>query len=125
MKRLITLLFITFSLISFSSYANEIEVSSSVLQSFKNSFKNATDVNWTTVENYYKADFNFNEQHASAFFDQEGKLIAITRNISSTQLSISLQADLKKDYELYWISNLFELTNDQGTSYFITLEKSD
>jgi hypothetical protein len=125
MKRLIFLMIISASLVSFKSYANEVEVSSAVLKAFQYSFKNATDVNWTTVNNYYKADFNFNDQRVAAFYDQDGKLMAITRNISSKQLCISLQADLKRDYEKFWISDLFELSNEEGTAYFVTLQNSE
>jgi hypothetical protein len=122
MKRLLFLFLGSFFL-SYGSYANDINISASVLQSFNRSFKNATEVKWSSVKDYYKAEFIFNEQHASAFFDFEGNLVAITRHILSTLLPISLQAELKKDFEEYWISDLFELNNDQGISYFITLEK--
>src|SRR5436305_8284542 len=125
MKRVFLLLVIFFTLSSLSSYAGEIEIATPVLQSFNNSFKNASDVKWTTVEDYFKAEFIFNGQQVCAFYDHDGKMIAITRHILSTQLPISLQADLRKDYEDCWISELFELNNDQGTTYFITLEKAD
>src|SRR5256885_7005585 len=113
MKRLL-FLFLSSFFLSYGSYANDandINISVSVLQSFNRSFKNATEVKWSSVKDYYKAEFIFNEQYASAFFDFEGNLVAITRHILSTLLPISLQAELKKDFEEYWISDLFELNN--------------
>ena len=52
-------------------------------------------------------------------------MLALTRNISSLQLPITLQASLKKNYENFWISDLFEVANEQGTTYYVTLEDGD
>jgi hypothetical protein len=51
--------------------------------------------------------------------------MATTRNISSLQLPVTLQAGLRKDYSEYWISNLFEMTNAEGINYYVTLQKGD
>jgi hypothetical protein len=124
MKRLLVTL--TIALISFSSFAtDEITVAPKVLESFKSSFKNASEINWTVSDNFYKASFNMNGQFVTAYFDAEGIMMGMTRNISSVQLPIALQASLKKNYDEYWISDLFEIANDEGTSYYITLENAD
>ena len=68
MKRLLVTLTIALSLISLSSFAND-EVSPSAVKSFNTSFKNATEVKWTVTDNYFKADFAFNGQYVSAFYD--------------------------------------------------------
>jgi len=126
MKRLVLTLTIALSFISFSSFANaDDDVSPRALKAFQTSFKNATEVNWSVTENYYKADFALNGQYVTAYYDTDGNMKAVTRNISSLQLPITLQADLKKDYDCYWISDLFELANDDGTSYYITVENAD
>jgi hypothetical protein len=124
MKRLLVTLTIALSFISLSSFAND-EVSPSAVKSFNTSFKNATEVKWTVTDNYFKADFALNGQYVSAFYDTEGQMIAITRNISSLQLPIALQAELKSNYDAYWISDVFEVANETGTSYYITLETAD
>jgi hypothetical protein len=125
MKRIVITLTVLFSLVSFSSFANEVKVNSKVLESFNSYFKNATEVDWTVSQNFYKADFSLNGQYVAAYYDEAGQLVAITRNISSTQLPISLQANLKKGHEGFWISDLFEVANEQGTSYYVTLENAD
>jgi hypothetical protein len=51
--------------------------------------------------------------------------LAVTRNISSLQLPIILQTELKKKYSNYWISELFEKSNDNGAEYYITIEDAD
>ena len=112
MKRLVLTLTIALSLISFSSFAkDDVVVTPAALQSFKNSFKTATEVNWSAGDNFYKADFSMNGQYVSAYYDAEGHMIALTRNISSLNLPITLQASLKNNYSQYWISELFEVAN--------------
>lgn len=126
MKRLLLTLTVALSLTSLSSFAGGDEkISAKALESFKNLFKSATGVNWSVSENYYKANFSLNGQNVSAYYDEQGIMMALTRNISPLNLPIALQANLKKNYDEYWISDLFEMANDEGTSYYITLENAD
>jgi len=125
MKRFLITLTVLFSLISMSSFASDSKVDSRVLKSFETSFKNATEVDWTVTNNFYKAKFSLNGQYVAAYFDGSGNMIAITRNISSTQLPISLQTNLKNNYEGFWISDLFEVANEEGTTYYVTVENAD
>lgn len=125
MKRILITLTALFSLISMSSFANDTKVSSKVEASFKNSFKTATEVAWTAGENFYRADFSMNGQVVAAYYNEAGEMMALTRNMSITQLPLSLQTSLKKAQEGYWISSLFEVANEDGTSYYVTLENGD
>ena len=80
---------------------------------------------WTTGPNYYKASFVFNNKHVFAFYNAEGRLLGLTRNITTSELPLKLQTELKKNYESYWISDLFEAAREEGTSYYLTLEDAD
>jgi hypothetical protein len=66
-----------------------------------------------------------NGQYVAAYYDATANLIAVTRNISSFQLPVTLQNKLKASYESYWISDLFELSDDNGTAYYVTVEDGD
>ena len=125
MKRLVLTLTIALSLISLSSFAADVKVNPAALKSFNSSFKNATEVSWTISNDYYKADFTLSGQFVTAYYNVEGKMIVLTRNISSTQLPIALQANMKKNYEGFWITDLVEMTNENGISYYVTLENAD
>jgi hypothetical protein len=70
-------------------------------------------------------NFSLNGQYAAAFYTEEGKLMATTRNITSLQLPITLQASLKKDHAAFWITDLFELTTEGSTEYYVTLENAE
>lgn len=107
------------------SFATKRDVTPSVLKSFQTTFATAKDVAWSTGDNLYKAQFEFNAQVVTAFYTTEGNLLAVSRNITSHQLPMSLQTDLKKSQQNAWISSLFEITNDEGTSYYATLETAD
>jgi hypothetical protein len=111
--------------VSLSAFANEVRVTPKVLNAFHTEFTTVQDVSWTVSQEYYKADFDMNGQQVSAFFNEDGDLMGITRNISSTQLPVKLQSSLKNSYNSYWISDLFEVSKNDGTSYYVTLENGD
>jgi len=125
MKPLFILLTIAASFFAQTSSANDEVVSATVLKSFQSSFANAKEVDWSFNQNLYKASFTLDGLYITAFYNSDGSLIAITRNINSSQLPIALQATIKKDYTGLWISDLFEIANEEGTSYYITLENAD
>jgi hypothetical protein len=126
MKRFILMLTISMSLMSTRSFAGEIVVSDAALSSFKTSFSNATEVTWTTFNEYYKVSFFLHEEYITVYYDKHGERIALTRNISAKQLPFTLQISLKTDYSNYWISDLFEVNSDEdGIAYYVTIENAD
>lgn len=123
MKKMLLALVVLVS--SLAVNAEEKNVNEKVLNAFKTEFTTASQVEWTTGPNYYKASFVFNDKHVFAFYNAEGRLLGLTRNITLSELPLKLQTDLKKNYESYWISDLFEAAREEGTSYFLTLEDAD
>lgn len=105
--------------------AGEDNVSPKVLDAFKTEFNTAKEVEWTVGSNYYKATFTYNDKHVFAYYDTEGELLGLTRYLSPLDLPLALQSSLKKTYAGYWISDLFEVAKNNGTSYYITLENAD
>ena len=123
-KRILTwLLLVTIS--TGSAFANEETVNQQVLNAFKKEFVDAKDVNWQNSKEYIKATFSLNDQVMFAYYSQEGELLAVSRNISSEKLPISLLTTLKKNYGGYWITNLFEMVVGGSGTYYITLENAD
>jgi|GEM_PF-169586 len=108
-----------------SSFANKLEnVNEQVISSFKKDFSTAQDISWEKTQEISKATFKMNDQVMFAYYAEDGKLLAVTRNMVSGQLPISLLSDLKNNYSGYWISDLFEMVTNDGTSYYVTLEDS-
>jgi hypothetical protein len=125
MKKGIMALVIMLTMGSISAFAGDEIVNEKVLNAFKQDFSNVMEVRWTECADYYKAEFAFNNQQLSAFYNTSGELIGISRYLTSTDLPLNLLINLKKDYLQYWITDLFEVGNKDGTSYYITLEDAD
>ena|ERR1044071_6578513 len=123
MKKIILILAIITS--SVAAVASGDSVDPKVLDAFNSEFKTAKEVQWTVGENYYRANFTYNNQHVFAYYNAEGECLGLSRYISPASLPISLQSNLKKNYADYWVSDLFEVAKEDGTSYYITLENAD
>jgi hypothetical protein len=93
--------------------------------SFHRDFRQAELLSTNTGKDYTKLTFKMHGMILSAFYSDKGELLAITRNIASTQLPLRLLMDLKRNYTSYWITDLFEINTNGTSSYFITLENAD
>ena len=126
MKPLFILLTIISAFFGNSAFANdEKNVTPSVRKSFQRSFIDAKEVHWVTRKEFYKAEFELNGESMRAYYSLEGKFLAASKNLRTTQLPLALRADIKKEYVNFWVTDLFELSSEQETSYFITLEDAD
>lgn len=108
-----------------SAFASDANVNQKVLDAFKTEFASAKEVEWSVGANYFKATFNYNGKYVFAFYSENGELLGLTRYLSPADLPLALQANLKKNYEGYWVSDLFEASKNDGTNYYITLENAD
>jgi hypothetical protein len=123
MKKIFLLFAIAAS--SLTAFAGEKDIDPKVLKSFKGEFAAAREVTWTATGDYYKAEFIFNEQHVTAYYGIDGELMGLSRHITSFDLPLNLQADIKKSYSEYWITDLIEVTKSNSTTYYITIEDAD
>ena len=108
-----------------SAFASEENVKAEILAAFKNKFSTAQEVTWTTGKMFSEATFLFNGNWITAHFNYRAELVAVSRNITSDQLPYFLQSNLRKHYSGYWITDLFELSNKEGFSHYITLRNAD
>jgi len=108
-----------------SVFAGEGEVGKRVLRSFQKEFIGATDVQWRTYDEYTRVDFTFNNVPLIACYSGDGVRLALIRNIMFSSLPLSLQFDLGKKYKDHWVSQLYELVNNDGTHYRLTLQSAD
>ncbi|GAA4342214.1 hypothetical protein [Flaviaesturariibacter amylovorans] len=125
MKFLFILLLASLTTLVSSARTVTDDVTPAVLESFKSTFGAAKEVGWSTSSQYIKAQFTLDGQHINAFYNPAGELIALTRNITVSQLPVMLQAALKKEAAGAWISDLCEYSTDEGTAYYVTLENAD
>jgi hypothetical protein len=125
MKRTIITLALSLILGTASFANNEETINAKAEQSFKKEFAQAKDVSWQKAGEMVKATFTLNERVLFAYYSESGDLIAITRNITTDQLPISLQTSLRKSFSGYWVSDLFEMVSGGQTNYYITVENAD
>jgi hypothetical protein len=114
-------------MMGFSVFANGKDdvVTQDARDAFKKDFATASNVKWEQRNNFLKATFSFNGQVLTAYYYTNGDLRAVVRNITSDQLPINLVTSLRRDYTAFWITDLFEISSDGQTTYYVTIENSD
>ena len=96
-----------------------------VTASFHKDFKKAELLATESNKNFTKLTFKMNDMVLFAYYSGDGQLLAVVRNIRSSQLPIQLMLKVKQDFSNYWITDLFELDADGSTNYYITLEDAN
>ena len=93
--------------------------------SFQKEFKNAQVISWEVSRKFIKVTFKLNDMVLFAFYSGNGQLLAVTRDIVSSQLPINLVRELRQNYSNFWVTDLFEINGDEQNCYYITLENAD
>jgi hypothetical protein len=120
-----TMLMMGVSVSAFAVKNDDSPVNQLAVRSFRKDFNGASNIVWEQRDTYTKATFSLHGQVLFAYYNNNGDLQAVVRNITSDQLPINLLSSLKKEYGSCWISDLFEIVADDQTSYYVTLEDSD
>ena len=104
---------------------NPVDVNKKAVAAFHSDFYGARDVSWKESPKYVQAQFNLDNKVMFAYYKPDGSFICLIRNILTTELPSYLRKDIRKNYSSYWVSELFEVNTDQGSSYFIRLENGE
>lgn len=105
---------------AFAADANK--VSYSVVNTFKASFKNASDVQWSITENFTKASFVLNNQHKAAFYTPDGEWIANTEEINIDQIPEEARNVLENKYAGYTVKEVIRFEGVAEEAYYISVE---
>lgn len=111
--------------ISYSFASPNEEVNGDIKISFHKNFRDAQIMGSEVHNNITKLTFSMNNVVFFAFYSENGDLLAVTRNILSSQLPVNLMVSLKNDYSGYWITELFEFNGDGQNNYYVSLESAD
>lgn len=120
---MMTLLLVLGTSYSFAKPVDSVE--GDIRVSFKKNFQGAQLMGTETHAAFTKLTFKMNEAVMFAFYSNRGELLAVTRNITSSQLPLGLMLSLKNDYKAYWITELFEFTGNDDSCYYVSLESAD
>ena len=108
-----------------TSFAATTTDNGGVTASFRKDFKQAELLSIVDGKDYTKVTFKMNGVILSAFYKDNGELLAVTHNITSSQLPINLLIQVKHNYADCWISDCFEIDANGAASYYITLENAN
>jgi hypothetical protein len=122
-----TILSIVIGLAMFSTaFAKAPEkVNELAMAAFQKDFHNASEVRWTANSMYVMATFKLDNQIQYAYYDYQGNLVGLVHHILTSSLPDDLSGDIKKHYSDYWVSELFQVTSEQGSFYYIQLKNAD
>jgi hypothetical protein len=122
-----TILSIALGLALFSTaFAKAPEKSTNrAIAAFMKEFHKASDVIWSSNNNYIMAAFQIDNQTQYAYYDYQGNLVGVVHHILTSDLPSDLSADIRKHYSNYWVSELFQLSSEQGDAYYIQLKNGD
>jgi hypothetical protein len=124
MKRITVLAALLLTLCTTYSFATP-ATNGGVTTSFSRDFQNAQIVSTQDYNSFTKVTFKMNDVVMFAFYNTNGELLAVTRNIVSSQLPVNLLTNLKKHYGDKWITDLFEFSGNEQNCYYISLENAD
>lgn len=114
----------TFASANSPAEMEDVKISLAVEQSFMREFGTIKDVKWTETRSHmYRATFEVFEETTSAFFTNEGKLVATTVNRDVKQLPAKLRHNISRKFEDATISEVFEMTTDNEHCYYFKAEK--
>lgn len=128
MKKLILLVSAALLLSANVLFASPYEttVNNKINSTFNESFTGATDIKWYTDDNKtFTAKFTLSNTKVTAFFKDDGTLLATSRYLLAEQLPLKVTGKLNKKYPAASIYCVVEYTSADNLVYFITLEGTD
>lgn len=125
MKKILVLMLVTAAVGFSTAQANEKNVPRNILAAFENKFSEAEQVTWVVTEKFYQAAFTLNQQRIFAIFNEHSELVSMKRHVSPLQLPLALIARLRNDYSGFWITDVSEIHNYEGTQYFSRIENAN
>ncbi len=98
------------------------EISQKALQSFHSVFGDANHVKWVEYKDNYFVSFMQNDILVKATYDKEGNLLSSMRYYKQQHLPLNILCKVKKDYPSKNIDIVTEVSNLEGTVFFIQLK---
>ena len=122
MKKLFisALLAITVAVSSFAAEGGN--VSYAAHNNFSYQFKKASDVQWTSGENYTKATFVLDNVRTEALYSAEGEFIGTNQAITLEELPVNAKRAFAKKYEGYTVKEAIRFEGSKEKAYYISAE---
>lgn len=105
-----------FSLAVWAAEPNE-----KVLESFRSTFKNVSDIVWNEVDGRYEVKFLHNSISTRVSYDQHGNILRTVRYYQEESLPILIRMKVQNKFEGLKVYGVTESTADGEISYHIVL----
>jgi len=113
-----------YAAVSFGQDLKETEVPSVVLNTFKQQFPKALDVEWKLKAALYKVEFEIGKDDHELWLEKTGKVVKHKEEINSDQLPKDVTAAISKDYKGYTIHDPTKTDNAGIVTYKVELKKT-
>lgn len=118
MKKLSIVLTAAIMLFSASAFAGPENVSAHIKAAFQKDFFKAEEVKWKKVDEFSFAFFKINNAAVEVAYNENGEIIAMSKNIEITNLPLSISMELEKRYAGYTLSTQATELNFEGDTYY-------
>ena len=122
MKKLFISALLAITVAASSFAAGENTVNLAALKNFKAEFKKASDVQWSSGENYTMATFTLNNVRTQALYTPEGEFIGTNQAINLEELPVRAKREFAKKYDGYTVKEAIRFEGSQESAYFISAE---
>jgi len=92
------------------------------VKNFNIEFRHASDVKWSSTENYIKASFVYGNERMEAFYTLDGEKIGTTTGISLEQLPVKAKRAFAKNYSGYEVKQGILFEGVEENAYFLSAE---
>jgi len=97
-------------------------ISKEVKAAFQKEFPGSEVLNWNSIGEYSRAIFLLDGHRTEAFFSEDGQLQGSIRCLFFNQLPLAVMKAVDKRYTAVDVMEVYEITNEEGTVYKLTLE---
>ena len=111
--------------LTFSADAQEIpqsQVPSVILNAFQGKFANATDVEWETKGELYKAEFDVNKRGHDVWIDKTGKITKHKEDFPKKDLPQAVQQQITNEFKAYKLDDADKIEMDGKIFYQVELD---
>jgi len=98
------------------------QVPSVVLNAFQGKFNNATDVEWETKGDLYKAEFEVGSRGHDVWLDKSGKITKHKQDFPKKDLPQAIQQQLSTEFKAYKLDDADKIEMDGKVFYQVELD---
>ncbi len=105
-------------LVSFTAFAQQVNVPKSAKDAFSKLYPKATEVKWDKENQGYEASFKLNGQDMSVILDKDGKVMETETAIETSQLPKGVGKYVTDNYKGFKITSAAKIVNSKGEVTF-------